>query len=125
MSFGDVHRYPQIDLSRLHRENDDTDQSDAEFTKVKQILGNIERRNDGIIDGNVEITLSEQEYLTWVIQEREDLVKRVASEMRDTHQLMKDIALLVEEQGVFIGALKLENSSGSPPCQHRWLTSLS
>jgi hypothetical protein len=128
MSFGDVHRYPQIDFGRLHREDEDAAevaQNDAEFNKVKQILGNIQRRNDGITDGNVEITLSEQEYLSWVIQEREDLVKRVASEMRDTRQIMQDIAMLVEDQGFFVGARPSKNTTANPPQESHVQFSLS
>lgn len=103
MSFADVQRFPVVNTSRLHHDAAE-DVDDSELKKVQQVLTTIQRRRDQNETGNVELTMSEQEYLTWVIAEREDLVKKLVSEMRDTRQLMQDIALLVDEQSLFIGA---------------------
>lgn len=80
---------------------------DSDLIRVQEVLGNIQKRRDESETGQLSITMSEQDYLAWVIREREDLVLRLATEMRETRELMVDIARLVEEQGYFVGTKNL------------------
>lgn len=112
MSFADISNNsssfrPYINPERLRHSAEDED-DERELQHVRQVLQRIQKRRDDSYDHQLEITQSEQEYLAWVVREREELVRKLAADMRTTHELMQDISRLVDEQGLWIGTLRVK-----------------
>jgi hypothetical protein len=104
MSFGDVKPRtwgPKANFQETYRQ-DVLEQEQADKAHLLSVLTKINDRKGET--GEVLMTMDEEEFLSRMIREREEIIKEIASEMAELREIMLDIHNLVGEQGFMIGS---------------------